>query len=394
MFFMTRRLVYVFTTAFMPWHFQKEQNLFLRRHGFELHLVASPDDYLEKTCIRDDMTAHPLDIPRTPSLWRDIKAMKKLIGLFRVLRPDIVHAGAPKSAFLAMLAARLTGVKNRFFACHGSAAERHDGFMRLFYRLIEGITSRLANHRVWCVSPSLLAFATQNGIIPAGKGFLLGQGSANGFREEWLDETGVSIPETIVQLEREKAVKGFPIAGFMGRLCRKKGLEIIAEVWPQIKKQLPEAHLLLCGPWDRDDAVTASCRRRLENDPSVILPGLVEQGTTGRYYRLMDVLLLPTLGGEGLPNVLLEAALCGVPSVTSKVAGCVDAVVDGVTGQVILPGNTEALSRAVLEYLRNPGLRQAHGTAGRERVLKDFRPEPIWEGLLAEYGRQGLSNGL
>jgi glycosyltransferase involved in cell wall biosynthesis len=368
----------------MPWYFQKGQNLFLRAHGFELHLIASPDDFLEKVCRRDGLIAHPLDIPRSPSPWRDIAALAKLALLFRDLRPDIVYAGAPKSALLGLLAARLAGVKSRFYACHGTVTERQSGLRRLFYRFVESLTARLAD-RVWCVSPSLLAFISQAGILPKGRGFTIGQGSANGFREEWLNEAGTSVPEALVSLERDKAAHGLPIVGYMGRLCGQKGLETIAAAWPLIRKQVPEVRLLLIGSWERVGSVPESCRKRFENDPSVILPGLVEQGAARRCYRLMDVLLLPSLGGEGLPNTLLEGALCGVPAVTSKVAGCVDAVVDGVTGRIIPPGNAEALAAAVTNYLQNPSLVKAHGEAGRKRVLRDFRPEPIWEALLAEY---------
>jgi glycosyltransferase involved in cell wall biosynthesis len=370
----------------MPWYFQKGQNLFLREHGFELHLIASPDDFLERVCRRDGLIAHPLDILRSPSPWRDLAALAKLVLLFRDLRPDIVQAGAPKSALLGLLAARLAGVKTRFYACHGTVTERQKGLRRLFYRFVESLTARLAN-RVWCMSPSLLAFTSRAGILPKGRGFVIGQGSANGFREEWLNEAGTSVPEAVARLERDKAAKGFPVVGYMGRFCRQKGLETIAAAWPLIRKQAPEARLPLIGSWEQVGAVPKSCRKRLENDPSVIIPGVVEQGAAGQCYRLMDVLLLPSWGGEGFSNTLLEAALCGVPAVASKVAGCVDAVVDGVTGRIIPPGNAEALAAAVTGYLQNPALAKAHGEAGRKRVLRDFRPEPIWEALLAEYSR-------
>ena len=381
---MIKRLVYVFTTAAMPWYFQKEQNLFLRKHGFDLHLIASPDDFLEKTGRRDGLTIHPLNIPRSPAPWRDLLALAGLVKLFRALRPDIVHAGAPKSALLAMLAASIAGVKHRFFACHGTVTGRRKGARRWFFRLIEGLTARLAK-RVWCVSPSLLAFMSQAGIIPAGRGFAIGHGSANGFREEWLNEAGATVPEVITRLEHDKAAIGFPLVGFMGRLCRQKGLETIAEAWPMIRKRVPEARLLMVGAWERVGAVPALLRQYFEDDSSIIISGPVEQGAAGRCYRLMDVLLMPPLGGEGLGNVLLEAALCGVPGVTSNVVGCIDAVADGVTGQIVPPGNAEALAWATIKYLRNPDLAREHGAAGRERVFAFFQPEPIWERLLAEY---------
>ena len=381
---MIKRLVYVFTTAAMPWYFQKEQNLFLRKHGFDLHLIASPDDFLEKTGRRDGLTIHPLDIPRSPSPWRDLSALAGLVRLFRALRPDIVHAGAPKSALLAMLAARFVGVKHSFFACHGTVTERQRGVSRLFYRFVEGITARLAE-RVWCVSPSLLAFTSKIGIMPAGRGFVIGYGSANGFREEWLNEAGAVAPEGITRLEREKAATGFPVVGFMGRLCRQKGLETIASAWPLIRKSVPGVRLLMVGAWERVGAVPGMLRQYFENDPSIILSGPVEQGAAQRCYRLMDVLLLPSLGGEGFGNVLLEAALCGVPTVASEVVGCIDAVVDGVTGRLVPPGDSEALARATVEYLQNPALAREHGAAARTWVFEKFQPEPVWEGLLAAY---------
>lgn len=295
---MTKRLVYVYTTAAMPWYFQKEQNLFLRQHGFELHLIASPDDFLEKTCQRDGLTPHPLDIPRPPSPGRDFLALAGLVKLFRFLKPDIVHAGAPKSALLAMLAARIAGVRLRFYACHGTVTERQHGLSRLFYCLVEGLTARLAN-RVWCVSPSLLKFTRQTGIMPVDKGFTIGRGSANGVREEWLNVAGTPVPEAISGLERAKAAHNFPVVGYVGRLCRQKGIETVAQAWPLIRKSVPGALLLLIGPWERVGVLPPWCRERLEGDSSIIIPGPVGQGATGRCYRLMDVLLLPSLGGEG-----------------------------------------------------------------------------------------------
>ena len=226
---------------------------------------------------------------------------------------------------------------------------------------------------------------SKNGIIPDDRGFVIGHGSANGFREEWLDEAGAGIPEAIIGLERDKAARGFPVVGFLGRLCRQKGLETLAVAWPAIREHFPEARLLIVGPWEREDAVSDSYRRRLEGDSSVIIPGAVEQWGMGQCYRLMDVFLLPSIGSEGMPNTLLESALYGVPAVTSDVVGCIDAVVDGVTGQIVPPGNVDALVRATVTYLRDPALAKFHGNLGRDRVLKDFRPEPIWDRLLDEY---------
>ena len=101
-------------------------------------------------------------------------------------------------------------------------------------------------------------------------------------------------------------------------------------------------------------------------------------------YSTLNVLALPSYR-EGFPLSLLEAAAMGLPTVATQVEGCVDAVQDGVTGTLVPPRDAGALAEALHRYLLDPDLRTAHGRAGRERVLKDFRPEAIWEGIYQEY---------
>jgi glycosyltransferase involved in cell wall biosynthesis len=72
----------------------------------------------------------------------------------------------------------------------------------------------------------------------------------------------------------------------------------------------------------------------------------------------------------------------------------VDAVEDEVTGLLVPPRDAQALEQAIRRYLDSPALRQQHGKAGRERVLRLFRQEVIWEALYNEYvallQRQGI----
>ena len=74
-----------------------------------------------------------------------------------------------------------------------------------------------------------------------------------------------------------------------------------------------------------------------------------------------------------------------LPVVATRVAGCVDAVVDGVTGALVNVRDADALGASLAEYLSDPTLRRKHGKAGRERVLRDFRPEPLFDALSERY---------
>ena len=67
----------------------------------------------------------------------------------------------------------------------------------------------------------------------------------------------------------------------------------------------------------------------------------------------------------------------GLPSVASRVPGCTDAVVDGVTGTLVPPYDPAALATAIARYIIDRDLRRLHGAAAKARVLRDFQPETI-----------------
>jgi glycosyltransferase involved in cell wall biosynthesis len=91
--------------------------------------------------------------------------------------------------------------------------------------------------------------------------------------------------------------------------------------------------------------------------------------------------------------VSIEAGAMHVPVVTTRIPGCVDAVVDGQTGTLIPPRDARALADALRVYLLDPELRRKHGLAGRERALQHFPQEAIWEAIYLEY-RRLLENSI
>jgi glycosyltransferase involved in cell wall biosynthesis len=107
----------------------------------------------------------------------------------------------------------------------------------------------------------------------------------------------------------------------------------------------------------------------------------------------MDLLVLPT-HREGFPVAPLEAAAMELPVVATTATGCADAVVPGVTGQLVPPGDVGALACAIRAYVEDAARRQREGAAGRARVLREFRPERSWQALDEEYARLARNRGL
>ena len=68
----------------------------------------------------------------------------------------------------------------------------------------------------------------------------------------------------------------------------------------------------------------------------------------------MDLLVLPSLYGEGLPMVVLEAMANGVPVVATDVEGVAEAVRDRFDGRIVQPGRPKALTEALSELMAHP----------------------------------------
>lgn len=96
-------------------------------------------------------------------------------------------------------------------------------------------------------------------------------------------------------------------------------------------------------------------------------------------------IVLPSHGGEGVPNVILEASAMTRPCIGSAVPGTVDAIEDGVTGYLFEPKNASDLERVMREFLALTYEEKAKmGLAGRERVERIFDRNFVIEKYMKE----------
>ncbi|MGC8908852.1 MAG: glycosyltransferase family 4 protein [Desulfomonilaceae bacterium] len=387
------RLVHVTTTAETQWAFLKGQNLFLAAKGFQVHAAASPDPTLEMLAKRDGAVVHPVPMAPGKLSFHDAAS---LVGLLRVMlriKPHIAHVSTPKAAFLGALAARLARVPIRIYFIRGLHTEGQTGLRRTFYRFAERVTARLCNAWI-CVSPSLLRYARAQGILSEHQGFVPGHGMSNGVDVTHFHPVNAARRHDLGRLRESLSIPpAAPVIGYVGRLVKDKGICDLAEAWREIRVSKPAAHLLLVGAWRAGpEAVPDDIRTFLETDRRVHCVGHVPDPAP--YYAIMSVLAFPSHGTEGFPNAPMEAAAMEVPSVVTDVVGCVDAVIDGVTGAVVPRGNVAEFTQAITTYLENENLRRGHGVAARHRAEAHYRPDIVWKALYDEYVRLLEEHGL
>ena len=90
------------------------------------------------------------------------------------------------------------------------------------------------------------------------------------------------------------------------------------------------------------------------------------------FMSVLDVLILPSVQDEDLPNVILEVMALGKPVIASRLAGTPEQVIDGATGLLTEPRNVEQLAIAILKLLDNADMRSSMGRAALVRFNENF----------------------
>lgn len=360
-----------------------------RAAGFDVTVISGPGALARRVAEAEGVRHVAVTMARGMDPVHDVTALAELLRLLRTLRPDIVDASTPKAGLLLMLAAAITRVPCRIHTLRGLRFETMTGPGRRVLMATTRLTCALAQ-QVLCVSPSLRRRAIELGVVPAHKAVVLGMGSG-------LDLTRFTatpaVRDRAAALRRQLGIPpDAPVLGFVGRIARDKGFVELSAAWHVLRERYPALHWVIAGPVDPTDAIPVHIAAELDTHPRVHRLGHVDD--VAPVYAMMDVLAMPSYR-EGFGNVLIEAAALGIPTVATRVTGCVDAVADGVTGTLVPPRDVDALVAAIAAYLDAPDLRAEHGRAGRGRAERLFRQEDLWARLHRTYldlaGRAGCA---
>jgi glycosyltransferase involved in cell wall biosynthesis len=300
----------------------------LPRFGCEVGFVCvKPRKF---PAVRENKDAPLLEMPMRGRF--DFRVVRRIAALVKKDGYQLIHAHTPRTALVGRLAARRAGVP---LVYHIHSPAGRDSTRRLLNRinaLVEWAAVRDAD-RLIVVCPSL-------------REYMIGCG----FAAERIACVPYGVPSASHAPRRRSPGDAWTF-GMIALFRPRKGVEVLLEALAALRSRGVNVRLRAVGGFETPayEAAVHALVARLGLEDSIDWIGFTRG--INRELAKMDVLVLPSLFGEGLPLVVLEAMAAGVPVVASRVEGVPEAVLHRATGFIVEPGSVSQLSRAIEEMV-------------------------------------------
>jgi len=187
-----------------------------------------------------------------------------------------------------------------------------------------------------------------------------------------IEATEATLPDSAqkarARQEMQLAPEDGPVLLFAGRLAEQKRVLDLLKAVDILQHLHPRIRLLIAGDGPLKKELIAFAEAVDLKEKALFL-GLRDD--MPRLYNAADIVVLPS-SYEGLPNVVMEAQLRGLPVVAAAAPGTTELVHHQKTGLTHPVGDSTELARLLDEIINNPEKAHALGQQGREMILRDF----------------------
>ena len=367
------KVIYLVTEDWFFWSHRLPMARAARDAGFDVCVATKVTEHRE-LIEAEGFLVYPLSWRRRGGMLGNLRAVFEIASLYRRERPDIVHHVALKPVIFGALAARfahrpamvnaLTGLGYAFAA---------EAFRARLLRSVIGLGLRMlvdrAQSTIVLQNPDDLSLLKKRRVVaPSRTRLVRGSGIDTRHFQPMPEPPGEPLVCAVVT--RMLTIKGVPAAVEAVRIVRRRGIDL---------------RLHLAGAPDPDSPATIR-QEQLESWASETgIKWLGHVADVREVWRSAHIALLPSLGGEGIPKSLLEAAACARPIVASDVPGCREIVLAEVNGELVPPGDVQALASALENLSRDQHRRRRYGTESRRLVESDLSADAVGQKMADIY---------
>jgi glycosyltransferase involved in cell wall biosynthesis len=279
---------------------------------------------------------------------------------------ELRHAHTPRSLLIGRQVARRTGLPLIYHVHSPVGRDSTRGLKNSLNQWIETRNLRSVD-RMICVSRSIA-------------GYMLSLGHS----EKKLTVVPNGVPTSTSRRQRDCGARGWTI-GTVALFRPRKGIEVLLAALARLRQQGLAVRLLAVGPFETPAYERAMMEQsqRLNLTDAITWTGFCRD-VESRLLE-MDVFVLPSLFGEGLPMVVLEAMAVGLPVVASRVEGTPEAVRDELDGLIFEPGDADHLARQLTRLIEGNADWAALSQSALARQQADYSDVSMARGVSEVY---------
>ena len=332
---------------------------------YEVVAVSSPEEDLEIVGEREGVKTIAVPMERHISLFKDFKALIKMIGVFRKEKPTMVHSMTPKAGLICMMAGWLTRVPVRVHTFTGLVWPTSTGLKRKVLMLTDKLTCACATH-----------------IIPEGQGVkndliagkitrkplkVLGYGNVMG-----VDLNRFSRRPEVEKMAHDIRNSELFTFVFVGRIVRDKGINELCEAFKRLHSEIPNTRLWLIGLYeDSLDPISPESRKTIDEGNGIAALGKKMGDDLLAYYAASDCFVMPSYR-EGFPNTVLEAGAMGLPSIVTDINGSREIIRQGENGIIVPSKDAQALYDSMKRIVEKNNIREKMASNARKMIADRF----------------------
>ena len=279
----------------------------------------------------------------------------QLIREFETLKPDVIHTHQIGTLFYAGPAAQIAGVPLVVHTEHGKEKYATQLKTRVLGRL-----GGLFLTTFYCLTNDMADAVRSAKIVPERKLRVIFNGVDTSQYMKPCDTLAVRQSLNIPAQAR--------VIGTVGRLTEVKRQDVLIRAFAKVCGRINDVHLLLVGDGPLRQELEDLAKSSGVSD-RVHFAGY--QPSSSPFLQTMCIFTL-TSRSEGMPQAGIEASVCGLPTVASRVGGLPELVEEGRTGLLFPVGDDQALSEALIELLGNEKRAREMGDLARERAIARF----------------------
>ncbi len=293
----------------------------------------------------------------------DLKLLRRYRRIMREVEPDVIFSYTSKPDIYGSMASNALGYRQVCNITGRGNALAYDNLLAATVRALYRASIRNA-YKVFFQNADDRDYFVRHGIV----------------RDNWalIPGSGVNLTQHVFTPMPDDGEIRFL---YVGRIMGVKGIDQLLDCAAAVRRRHPETRFYLAGWIEQEEY-----RKKLEDYQA---GGYIEylgfQKDVDAWIRRCHCTLLPSHGGEGVPNAVLESAAAGRACIVSDVPGSRDAVEDGVTGYLFEPRSSASLIEKVERFLAlSKEERERMGRMGHEKAAREFDREIVIRAYLRE----------